>query len=83
MKPPNSAWVRMLGHLPKKAAKRVWDMVLAGNRVDQAPQMMFLNSREQEGSFAHCMHEGKDMATSPITRYFPLCTDNVPLLITC
>lgn len=28
MKPPNSAWVRMLGHLPKKAAKRVWDMVL-------------------------------------------------------
>lgn len=83
MKAPNSARVCILGHLPQKAAKRVLDTVLAENRMDQAPQMMFLNRCEQEGSLARCVHEGEDVATSPITRSFPLCMDNVPLLTTC
>ena len=45
-------------YLPKKAAKSFLGMVLAENRMDQAGQMIFSDTREHEGSLAHCMQVG-------------------------
>lgn len=52
-------------YLPRKAAKSFLGMVLAENRMDQAPQMIFSDAREQEGSLACCLQEGKDVASQP------------------
>lgn len=51
--------------LSKKAAKSFLGIVLAEDRMDQAPQMIFSVTCEQEGSLAHCMQEGKDAACRP------------------
>lgn len=66
MKASNSAWVCILGHIfQKEAAKSFLGMVLAENRMDQAPQMIFSDACEWEGRLACCMQEGKDVASRP------------------
>lgn len=66
MKASNSAWVCILGHIfQKQAAKSFLGTVLAENRMDQGPQMIFSDACGREGSLACCMQEGKDVASLP------------------
>jgi len=59
-------------YLQKKAAQSFLGMVLAENRMDQAPQMVFSEAREQEGSLARCMQKGEDVAFQPYRQIFLL-----------
>lgn len=50
-------------YLPNKAAKSFLGTVLAENKMDQAPEMIFSGTREQGGSLARCVQAGKDVAS--------------------